>query len=323
MGTPDFAVPALDALVNICRAQGGEVVGVICQPDRPAGRGNVLTAPPVKIRVQELQLDLLQPTKMRDGSVAQWVHAKQVDLAIVVAFGRILPPDVLAAPRLGCINVHASLLPKYRGAAPIAWAIANGETETGISLMQMDEGLDTGPVYTMHSMAILPDETTGELSLRLAKLAGEILHHDLPLIVAQQLHAQPQDSTQATLARILKKEDGLIDWSQSAIQIHNHVRAMQPWPSAFSYVPNHKILKIVKTQIVQNQILSPIQRKPGVILSADRVGMRVACGVDGLEEIAILLAQPEGKKTMSAGDLVNGRFVSAGIILHSSLNRPT
>jgi methionyl-tRNA formyltransferase len=317
MGTPEIAVASLEALNEIA-----ELVGVICQPDRPAGRGMQLRAPPVKERAQALGLDLLQPMKMKDGAVAAWMRARNPDVALVIAFGRILPRDVLSVPRRGCMNLHASLLPRYRGAAPINWAIANGERETGVCLMQMDEGLDTGPVYAERRLAIGPDETTGELTLRLAGVAAELVRSSLLDAVDGKLVAKPQDHAAATLAPILKKDDGRVDWTRSARALHDHVRAMQPWPGAFTSLPNGKTLKVIRTRPIDAQVSTSVPPAPGVVLVADRGGVVVACGEGGREAIAIVEAQPEGKRAMATPDLVNGRVLVAGALLGSGLREP-
>lgn len=303
MGTPELAVPSLDALCDVA-----EVVGVICQPDRPAGRGMVLTPPPVKVRAVERGLEVLQPTKLRDGAVAKWLRDKDVDVALVVAYGRILPRDVLDAPKHGCLNVHASLLPKYRGAAPITRAIVRGERETGVGLMRMEEGLDTGGVYAEVRTPIDPDETAGELSKRIATLAAELVRTSLIPTVEGKLPIREQDHANATLAPILKKEDGLIDWSRDARAIHNHVRGMSPWPGASTRLSG-KPLKVLRSGVVEDTIASPVERAPGVIVVADKHRVLVACGSGTLE---IVEAQPEGKRPMPARDLVNGRVLAVG-----------
>jgi methionyl-tRNA formyltransferase len=312
MGTPELAVPSLEALLEVCRSRGGDVVGVVCQPDRPAGRGMQVAEPPVKARANALGLEVIQPTKVRDGSLARWIRDKQADVAVVIAYGRILPKDVLEAPRRGCINLHASILPRYRGAAPIAWAIANGEHETGVALMQMDEGLDTGPVYATRTLAIGEDETTPELSKRIAELAAGLVRDVLPDVVEGKLAAVAQDHAAHTVARILAKEDGVVDFRKAARAIHAHVRAMTPWPSATTKLPSGKSLKVLRTRPVEQPIASSVVREPGVVLLADRSGVVVACGPRGEEAIAILEAQPEGRKASSAADLVNGRAIAAG-----------
>jgi methionyl-tRNA formyltransferase len=307
MGTPEFAVPALDALSEVA-----EVVGVVCQPDRPSGRGMQLTAPPVKVRALSKNLEVIQPLKVRDGALAKWIRDKEADVALVVAYGRILPRDVLDAPKRGCLNVHASLLPKFRGAAPITWAIVRGEKETGVDLMAMEEGLDTGGVYAEKRTDIGPDETAGELGKRLAAIGGDLIRESLIATVEGKLAIRPQDHDRATLAPILKKEDGLVDWSKPANAIHDHVRGMSPWPGAFTRM-NGKVLKIVRTRVVHDPIESLVARAPGAVLVADKHGVLVSCGEGSA--IAIIEAQPEGKRAMAAGDLVNGRVLSAGVIL--------
>jgi methionyl-tRNA formyltransferase len=197
-GTPELAVPSLDALLDVA-----SVEGVVCQPDRPAGRGLALTPPPVKVRAQELGLTVIQPTKLKTGEVAEWVRALQADVALVVAYGRILPPDVLAATSKGFVNVHASLLPKYRGAAPITWSIVRGEAETGVTLMVLDAGMDTGPVLSQRRIPILPDETAAELGVRIAALGAMAVRADLARFVAGSLPSAPQDESLATLAPLL------------------------------------------------------------------------------------------------------------------------
>ncbi|MGZ3424775.1 MAG: methionyl-tRNA formyltransferase [Actinomycetota bacterium] len=307
MGTPEFAVPALDALSEVA-----DVVGVVCQPDRPAGRGMQLTPPPVKVRALAKNLEVIQPSKVRDGSLAKWIRDKNADVALVVAYGRILPRDVLDAPKHGCLNVHASLLPKYRGAAPITWAIVRGEKETGVDLMAMEEGLDTGGVYAEKRTEIGPDETAGELGKRLSAIGGDLVRESLIATVEGKLPIRPQDHERATLAPILKKEDGQVDWSKPAQAIHDHVRGMSPWPGAFTR-SNGKLLKVLRTRIVRDSIASPVARTPGAILIADKTGVLVSCG-DG-EAIAIVEAQPEGKRAMPASDLVHGRMLAAGAVL--------
>jgi len=315
MGTPEFAVPSLEALVEVCRARGGDVVGVVCQPDRPAGRGMQLTPPPVKVRAEALGLEVIQPTKVRDGSLAKWVRDKNVDVALVVAYGRILPKDVLDAPRTGCLNVHASLLPKYRGAAPITWAIVRGEHETGVGLMRMEEGLDTGGVYAEKRTAIDPDETAGDLGKRLAQVAAELVRESLADVVEGKLSIRPQDHAAATLAPILKKEDGLVDWSKPSQMVHDHVRGMSPWPGAATRIVRDdgpRLLKVHRTRRFEGAVSASVERAPGVVLVADKHHVLVACGPAGQDTLELVEAQPEGKKVMPARDLASGRVLAVG-----------
>ena len=315
MGTPELAVPTLEALVEVCRAQGGDVVGVVCQPDRPAGRGMHVSAPPVKVRAQALGLEVLQPIKVRDGALAAWMRERRPDVALVIAYGRILTREVLDVPRVGCLNVHASILPKFRGAAPIAWAILSGDGETGVDLMRMEEGLDTGPVLASARLPIDPDETAGELGMRVGLLAAQLVRASLIDAIDGKLEPKPQDDSKATLAPMLKKEDGLIDWRRPARALHDHVRGMQPWPGAVTTLPSGKTLKLVRTRVIEGRVAGGVARAPGTIVAADKGGALIACGPQASEALAIVEAQPEGKRAMGAADLVNGRVIALGAIL--------
>ena len=302
-GTPEIAVPALRALASTT-----EVVAVVCQPDRPAGRGLEMQAPAVKSAATDLGIPVVQPAKVRTPDFAAWMVEQKADVAVVLAYGRILPPAILAAPAHGCINLHASILPKYRGAAPITWAVVRGESSTGMSVMQMDEGLDTGPVFAVRAIPILPDETAGELAVRLALLGALCVREDLPRISRGELVAKPQDAAKATLAPLLKKADGQIDWARNAQEIHDHVRGMSPWPSAFTHVGG-KLLKILATR---RSTFAKGDAAPGAVVVADPDATLVACA-DGL--IEIVRAQLEGKKAMGARDLVVGRTLARGAVL--------
>ncbi|HEV3193755.1 MAG TPA: methionyl-tRNA formyltransferase [Polyangiaceae bacterium] len=305
-GSPSFAVPSLDALVAIA-----SVVAVVCQPDRPAGRGLEVAAPATKLRSRELGLPVVQPTKLRTGEFAEWARAQKVDVALVVAYGRILPKDVLEAPRVGCVNVHASLLPKYRGAAPIAWAIVRGETETGVTLMKLDEGMDTGPTFARLSTPVGPDETAGELSERLARLGAQAVTQWLPKYIRGPCSLVPQDATSATLAPLLKKEHGRIDWTASAKQVHDHVRGMNPWPGAFTSARGRTV-KVHATRVVE---LEQPRVPAGRVLVADKSRVLVATGAGAVELVTV---QPEGRRAMSATDWAIGRGVAEGDILGAS-----
>lgn len=298
-GTPEIAVPSLEALVEVA-----EVVGVVCQPDRPAGRGLELKAPPVKRRALELGLAVVQPEKVRTPDFAAWVREREADVGLVIAYGRILPRAVLDGPKRGCLNLHASILPRYRGAAPITWAIVRGERETGISLMQMDEGMDTGPVYTIRRTPIGPDETADELAARLGALAAEVVREDLPRAARGELEAAAQDHAAATTAPILDKRDGKIPWEKPAREVHDHVRGMTSWPGAFTTLEG-KTLKVLSTRVIAEDGVSAA---PGTVVAADRHLVRIACGAG---EIAILRAQMEGRKALGAAELVAGRTLRA------------
>lgn len=305
MGTPQFAVPCLDALVEIA-----EVTGVVCQPDKPRGRGLELAPPPVKARALELGLDVHQPAKLKTGEFAAWLKEQDVDVALVVAYGRILPKDVLAAPRLGCVNVHASLLPKYRGAAPITWAVVNGEPETGITLMQMDEGMDTGAMLEQLVTPIVPEETAGDLSERLSALGALAVRKGLPKYVAGGYTPIPQNDAKATQAPMLEKEMGRIDFAKPARVVHDHVRGMTPWPGAFTSSRN-KTLKVHATRVTDAPAGNAL---PGTVVLADKSRVVVACGERAVE---LLRVQLEGKKAIASGDWFLGRGVAEGDVLGS------
>lgn len=300
-GTPPIAVPSLVALTRVA-----EVVGVVTQPDRPAGRGLQLHEPAVKVKARELGLLVYQPAKVRTGELSAWLRELRADVGLVIAYGRILPPDVLAAPRLGCLNLHASLLPRYRGAAPIQWSIIQGERETGISLMQMDEGLDTGPVYSRHPIALAEDETAGSLTERLAELAAHVVESDLLRVVSGKLKAEPQDPALATYAPPIERQHQVVDWQRPARAIAQQVRGLSPRPSAFTWLGG-KQLRLVR--VVPSQ--APFELAPGV-LGVDGGRVWVGTGEGALE---ILSAQLEGKRELSARDLVNGRVFTAGKVL--------
>ncbi|MEJ7734509.1 MAG: methionyl-tRNA formyltransferase [Polyangiaceae bacterium] len=303
-GTPAIAVPALEALASLA-----DVAGVVCQPDRPAGRGLELRAPPVKERALALGLEVVQPTKIRTEEFADWVRARQADVALVIAYGRILPPAVLAAPRRGCMNLHASILPRYRGAAPITWAIVRGETETGISLMQMDEGCDTGPVFSITRTPIGPDQTADELFEVMGRLAADVVRADLARAVAGELGAAAQDSAAATEAPLLEKSDGRVPWAKAARAVHDHVRGMTSWPGATTSTRDGKGLKLLSTRVAAEE---GALGAPGTVLRADRGGVEVACGQGALR---ILRAQRESKRAADASDLVSGRALAVGDVL--------
>lgn len=317
-GTPQFAVPCLDALNEIA-----EVVAIVCQPDRPQGRGLELAAPPVKVRALELGVPVHQPTKLRTGEFAEWLRDQKADVALVVAYGRILPKDVLEAPRLGCVNVHASLLPRLRGAAPITWAVVRGDPETGITLMQMDEGMDTGAMLEQFRTPIDPEETAGDLSERLSAMGALAVRKGLPKYMAGSYVPIPQDEAAHTVAPILKKEDGRIDFSKDARAVHDHVRGMSPWPGAFTTLARggapSKTLKVHATRVTDvpspSSSSSSKAATPGTVVFADKSRVVVACGSRAVE---LLRVQLEGKKAVSASDWFSGRGVAEGDVLGAS-----
>jgi methionyl-tRNA formyltransferase len=296
-GTPEFALPALAMTHRL-----HNVLRVITQPDRSAGRGGHLRPPPVKSFALEHDLPVLQPIKVRDGMLTKELALLSPDLFIVVAYGRILPPDLLAVPRLGCWNVHASLLPKYRGAAPIQWAIIRGEQETGITLMKMDEGMDTGPVVAQAKTDIRPDENASQLSIRLAHLGGDVLAECFPGIIEGSLIPTPQDHSQATLAPILQKSDGLLDFSLSATMVSNHVRGVEVWPGAMA-MGKKGPLRVFSPTVL------PGSGKPGEVLGQVNEGLLVACGDDAIAFGELQLA---GRNRMDANAFLAGNPIPRG-----------
>jgi methionyl-tRNA formyltransferase len=303
-GTPAVAVPALRAL-----AESSTVAGVVCQPDRPAGRGLGLHEPEVKVAARELGLDVYQPAKVRTGELADWVTVRRAEVAVVMAYGRILPRAVLDAPAHGCINLHASLLPRYRGAAPIQWAIMRGETETGITLMQMDDGMDTGPIYTQRIVPIGPDETAGELAARLAELAARVVREDVARVIGGELRGGPQAHDRATYAPPLTRDDARIDWARPAAELHDQVRGLAPQPGAFTLVGG-RVLRVLAARVVSHET----QGAPGQVSITPQRQIYVHTSSRTLE---VLLGQVEGRKVLDASSLVNGRALSNGTMLGS------
>jgi methionyl-tRNA formyltransferase len=299
-GSPAFAVPSLDALHGLA-----DVTAVVCQPDRPAGRGLTLAAPAAKMRAWELGVPVMQPTRLRTGEFGAWVQAQAVDVALVVAYGRILPEDVLQGPRLGCVNAHASLLPKYRGAAPIAWAVVNGEPETGVTLMKLDEGMDTGPTFARAATPVDPDETAGELGERLARLGADLVAAWLPAYVAGGCILEPQDDASATLAPMLDKAHGRMEWNRTARAVHDHVRGMSPWPGAFT-TARGKTLKVRATRVVNGSAAGAV---PGQVVVADKSRVMVACADACVDLVTV---QPEGKRPIRGAEWVMGRGIAEG-----------
>jgi methionyl-tRNA formyltransferase len=300
MGTPEAAVPTL----RRCLKDGHEVVAVWTQPDRPAGRGHKLTASPVKEFALAHGLNLQQPSKIRTAEAWKLFASHDADAAIVVAYGRILPPSFLSAPRKGCINVHFSLLPKYRGAAPVNWAIVRGESLTGVTTMLMDEGLDTGPVLLREETGIGETETATELMQRLSLMGAELL--SLTLARLDQLIPQPQRDEEATYAPVLRREDGLIDWSQDAFAIERQVRGLQPWPNAYTFYQSSRLLLWRASAEHGGHSSNSL----GTIIKAQGEELSVACGAGTM--LRLLEIQPEGKRRMSARDFLNGARVEAG-----------
>ena len=307
MGTPEFAVPSLEALLR----SDNQVVGVVSQPDRPKGRGHQLVSPPVKLVAERAGLPILQPLKIRTPEFLQILSAWQPDLIAVAAYGRILHTPILRLPPMGCVNVHGSLLPKYRGAAPVQWAIIHGEAETGITTMLMNEGMDTGPILLQGKLEISPDDTAGTLAPRLAELGGRLLVDTITQLKAGTLIPKKQDDGQATLAPLLKKEDGLIDWTMNATALANRVRGLSPWPGAYTFFGAERwnIWKAVSNA-------GAVTDKPGTIVVANKQAIIVATG-NGLLDIREI--QTANSKRMSVGQFLAGHQVTTGGQLGSSV----
>jgi methionyl-tRNA formyltransferase len=308
MGTPEFAVPSLEALLK----SDDRVVGIVTQPDRPKGRGQHLFPSPVKVIAQREQLPLLQPTKMKDPALLAELSAWKPDLVVVAAFGRILPPAILSLPPRGCINVHGSLLPKYRGAGPIQWALINGEIETGITTMLMDEGMDTGAMLLQARIAIAPDDTAGSLAPRLAELGGRLLVETLAQLKAGTLTPRAQDHSQATLAPLLKKEDGLVDWTSPATALANRIRGLTPWPGAQTFLKTDRWTICRATALTDRATLGP-----GQITALTKDAIHVATG-EGV--LAIHELQPANGRRMPAGQYLTGHQIHVGAQLSRSAN---
>jgi methionyl-tRNA formyltransferase len=306
MGTPEFAVPCLQALVDA----GYPIVGVYSQPDKPVGRKQVLTPPPVKVRAEQLGLPVFQPTKMRDGAVAAQMKELGVELIVVVAYGRILPAAILDVPHYKPLNVHGSLLPKYRGAAPIQWAIANREAETGVTIMIMEEGLDTGPMLRKGSLPIGPEDTSETLFPKMSQLGADLLIATLPDWIAGNITPEVQDDSQHTLAPIIEKNQGLVDWSLSAAAIDARRRAFTPWPGVHTFF-REQPLKLLLTKPLTDA--PPALSRPGDVVAVGNDYLDVTCGEgDERSLLRLLQVQLPGGKPIGAGDFVRGQRVEVG-----------
>jgi methionyl-tRNA formyltransferase len=293
LGTPAFAVPTLEHMV----AAGHEVVEVVTQPDRPRGRGQHLAVSPVKEAALRLAISVYQPERVRRPEAQEHLCGLAAEAMVVVGYGQIIPQSVIDMAPLGIINVHASLLPKYRGAGPIQWAIANGETRSGVTTMRIDAGMDTGEMLLKAETEIGPDENAIELGRRLSAMGAELLVRTLDGLAAGTIAGEKQDNDQATYAPLLKKEDGAVDWSRSAQELHNRVRGLQPWPGAYTAFRG-QTLHLWRTRVVE----SPGTAAPGVVLSIRP--LVVQCGSGSLEMLEV---QMEGRKRVPAGDFANGQ----------------
>lgn len=316
MGTPYFAVPALTALVNgaapgVLLPQGYEVITVVTRPDKPVGRGRGVAFSPVKQAALDYNVPVWQPGSFKKAANSEALAAYHADLYIVAAFGQILPQTVLDQPRYGTLNIHASLLPKYRGPDPIAETILQGDAETGVTIMQLDAGVDTGPTLLRRTTPIASQETTGSLTLKLATLGAQALLEALPLWIASKITPEPQDESKATHTRMLRKEDGLINWGRAAVVIERAVRAYTPWPSAYTYWRG-KLLKIVSAQPLQVEIDSVV---PGTVRIQKETGHQNLSVVTGSGLLLIKELQLEGKKAMSAEEFLRGYGQIVGQVL--------
>lgn len=300
MGTPDFAASNLGALLE----GPDEVVAVVTQPDKPKGRGKKLTPPPVKLMAEKADIPVLQPTKIRTEEFRDQLAAYQPDLIVVIAYGRILPKSLLELPPLGCINLHGSILPRHRGAAPIQWAVIAGDDEVGVTIIQMDEGMDTGDMLLKSTISPAADETAGSLFAKLATLGTSTLLEAIDGLRNGTITAEPQDHSQATEAPMLKKDDGLVDWSRPAREIECLIRGLDPWPNAFSFL-NGKRIKFFAPEVFHQQSDQP----PGTIIRAGKDGLLVAASENCL---LIKEVQLEGKKRMPVEALINGFPIEPG-----------
>ena len=305
MGTPDFAVPALDALL------GGpdSVVGIFTQPDKPIGRGLKRGHSPVKQAVANRGIPVFQPARMRDPGAVADLRALKPDLVVVAAYGQILSEAVLATPRFGCINVHASLLPRWRGAAPLHRALLAGDADSGITIMRMDAGLDTGPILAMHRLPLGADMTGGQLHDRLAGLGGELLLEALVALKSGTLHARPQPEEGVTYAKKLTRDDERIDWTRAAGQVQRQILALNPWPAAHTLLDGVPF-KVFRCRVMQSQ--GSVVSAPGLLISLYADGLEVACGVGS---VVITELQFAGKRRMGAAEWLRGHQPTLGVEL--------
>lgn len=298
MGTPDFALPSLQTLVEA----GHSLVGVFTQPDKPKNRGMKLQAPPVKAYALTQDIPVYQPAKLRDGTALALIESLAPELIVVAAYGRILPRELLDLPALGCINVHSSLLPKYRGAAPIHWAILNGETESGVTIMHMAEELDAGDIIAQGSTPIDPDETVGALHDRLAMMGAALLLDVVRDMEKGRCKRVPQNPQDVSYAPMLSRELSPLDWTRTARALHDQVRGLTPWPAATAILAE-KPCKIWKTKVLEEKS----EQAAGSILRADKAGICIVCGAASV--LCIEELQTEGKRRMSAADFLHGNQI--------------
>ena len=303
-GTPAFAVPSLHHLI----AQPEfKILGVVTQPDRPRGRGREIAISAVKAAGAEAGIPVYQPEKIRSEEAYEYFRGVAPDVVVIIAYGQIIPPRLIAIPRLGWINVHASLLPKYRGAAPINWAIINGETRTGVTTMQIDAGLDTGPMLLKYETAIGADETAPELTARLSEAGARLIVETLRKLDCGEVSPTPQDNSQATLAPILKKDDGKIEWQLSARKIYNRIRGSQPWPGAFTTFRGRNCR-------IWGKPLKPVATggEPGILLPTQEDGLLVICGGPAASVLRVEHIQVEGRNRVTDFEFMRGARIQAG-----------
>jgi len=292
MGTPHFSVLPLQALAKA----GHDIAGVVTRIDKPSGRGRTMSPPAVKVAALEMGLNVYQPKRVRDPEAIEGLLRLAPEVIVVAAYGQILPKEILMSPKYGCINIHASLLPLYRGAAPVNWAIIKGETQTGNTIMQMDEGMDTGAILLQGAIPVDPKDTAGTLTEKLSVLGAKLITDALPLIEAGKITPMEQDGSKATLAPMLKKEDGLINWALSSSEIHNRVRGLTPWPGAYTFF-HGTMVKILETEIRHGS------GDPGRIYQGTQGTLDVGTGSGRLH---IIRVQPAGKKPMDPADFLRG-----------------
>jgi methionyl-tRNA formyltransferase len=304
MGTPDFAVPSLRALVEA----GHTLCGAFTQPDKPKNRGMKLQPTPVKEYCLTNNIPVFQPEKLRDGTALEQIRALKPELIVVAAYGRILPEDILNEPPLGCINVHSSLLPRYRGAAPINWAVLNGDRETGVTIMHMAKELDAGDIIAQASTPIDPDETVETLHDRLALLGAQLLVETVEKIRAGTAARTPQDAAQVTYAPMLSRELSPMDWSKPARALHDQVRGLIPWPTAVAQLGGVRC-KVFATAVCPETTSAA----PGTVVQADKRGLKIACGGETILELREI--QPDGKKRMAAAAFLQGHPIPEGTAL--------
>lgn len=309
MGTPDFAVPTLQTLIS----SEHEVIGVVTQPDRPKGRGGKMQYSPVKETALQADIPVYQPDKVKDEAFIHVMRDISPDVIVVVAFGQILSEELLHIPYYGCINVHASLLPKLRGPAPIQWSVINGDVESGVTIQQMDKGIDTGDILAVKKYTLDEKETGGSLFERLSQLGGALLLEVLKDAEAGTLHPVPQKHEEHTYAGMLSKATGAMDFSKSAAELERLVRGLNPWPSAFCYI-NGKMLKIWEADVIEERNLSEPERQkaPGTVICAEKEAFIVRASQGALR---ITSLQLEGKKRMSADDFLRGYSIDTGTVL--------